>query len=484
MNILFVVGTFSTIEPLGVLYISAAVKKEGHQTFIAAIDENNSEDIIKEKNIDLVAFSFMSTEAKDFQALSKRIKIQYPDIFIVAGGPHPTYYPHIADEWPIDAVILGEGDLIIGEVAKKLKEGTDLSGTPNIQTKDYKSTDMRVVSDLNVLPFADREIIKDIAPYKYIRMRSFFATRGCPYSCAYCFNSAYNAMFKGCGSIVRRRSVENIISEIEEVKNNYPMDFLRFGDDVFAMKYDDWVIDFCKQYKKRINLPFYILIHPNFIEEDLIKSLREAGCHSAMIGIEAGTPELRKEILDRFVPDHQITDGLKIMNKHGIKVFSNTMLALPGTSLEDDLQSLNFSLDCKSTYSGFTFCTPFPGTKLHEKCKERGYLSDEDLTTDSIPKSLQSGSFVNTVTEEQKRVIKNIIQLAPIANYFPFTRKLIVNHLIYWKPNPIFRFLGFLVRNFIITTIFPFRKSPLAFISILKKVVSIDKGNYNAKKAG
>ena len=41
--------------------------------------------------------------------LVREIRARYPKIPIIAGGPHPTYYPQIIDTWPIDAVVVGEG---------------------------------------------------------------------------------------------------------------------------------------------------------------------------------------------------------------------------------------------------------------------------------------------------------------------------------------------------------------------------------------
>ena len=55
----------------------------------------------------------------------------------------------------------------------------------------------------------------------------------------------------GCYSSIGTR----VIDEIKRVKNNYKIDFVRFGDDVFTYRLDDWIIDFCKKYKKEINLP-------------------------------------------------------------------------------------------------------------------------------------------------------------------------------------------------------------------------------------
>ncbi len=73
----------------------------------------------------------------------------------------------------------------------------------------------------------------------------------------------------------------------------------------------------------------------------------------------------------------------------------------------------------------------------------------------------------------------NILILGPVANLFPFLRKWITRSLIYWKPNPIFNAIGFLVRNYCNMHIWPFKKGPMVFVRLLWKVVRIDRKNYD-----
>lgn len=479
MNILYIVDTFSIIEPMGTLQLSAITKARGHKSFICAIDDGDVWRKLEENRIDAVACSFMSTEAGNFNVLVRQIRARYPNMPIIAGGPHPTYYAQIADTWPVDAVVVGEGDHVVAELLENLYSGKDISHLKNVHTKQFKNPQGNLVEDLDTLPFSDRDLLKDVAPFKYIPMKSFFATRGCPYSCSYCFNSAYNKMHKDKGEVLRRRSVENLIQEIEYVKANYKMDFVRFGDDTFVMKYDAWVEEFCDKYPKRVGVPFYFLIHPNLASEVLIKNLRKAGCHSIMLGIESGNEHVRRKVLDRYVADATIKKAFDLYRKYGIKVFSNTILGLPETTLENDLESLNFTLDCKPFYSGFTVFTPFPGTALGEYSKQKGYVKGSDDFAESFPISMQSGSMLNTVTDKQRAIHRNILALAPVANLFPIFRDLIVKKLIYMKPNVVFDFVGFVVRNYCNMHIFPFGKSVYTFVQIFNKVVRIDKRNYN-----
>ena len=57
----------------------------------------------------------------------------------------------------------------------------------------------------------------------------------------------FHEMYKGKGKFVRRFSVDRVIEEMKEVKSKYKMDFVRIGDDLFAIKVDDWLEEFAEK---------------------------------------------------------------------------------------------------------------------------------------------------------------------------------------------------------------------------------------------
>lgn len=478
MRVLFVVDVFSIIEPMGVLQLSAILKARGHETRLCALQDGGVLDLVTKYRPQAIACSLMTTEAGRFRVFTEKVRRMFPGMIIVAGGPHPTYYPRIIEDWPLDAIVVGEGDLVIAPLLEGLVEGRSIGALMNIHTREFQNPQGDLVGDLDSLPFPDRELAAHHAPLKDIPMKSFFATRGCPFSCSYCFNSAFNAMHKGKGKILRRRSVENLIREIEQVKKDYRMDFLRFGDDTFVMAYDAWVEEFVEKYRARIGIPFYCLINPNLAEDRLVGALRRAGCHSVMMGIESGDENVRRRVLGRQVSDQSLKDAFRLFRAHDIHVFSNTILALPETGLAEDLRSLEFTLDCRPSYSGFTVFTPFPGTVLGDYAREKGYIKAVDAFADTFPVSMQAGSVLNTVTDRERAIHRNILVLAPVANVFPWLRRLISDHFIYWQPNVVFGCLGFCVRNYCNWRIFPFQVGISGFIRLLWRVSRIDKENY------
>lgn len=51
-------------------------------------------------------------------------------------------------------------------------------------------------------------------------------------------------------------------------------------------------------------------------------------------------------------------------------------------------------------------------------------------------------------TQKEKKVQMNLGMLVSVAVVLPWLRNVIVNHLIYWRPNRLFTFAYWLVKNY------------------------------------
>ena len=94
---------------------------------------------------------------------------------------------------------------------------------------------------------------------------------------------------------MRYRSVENVISELEDVKRNYPyINFFWFSDDSFFGRPLPDMLKFCKLYKEKIGDPFYLLGSPGTITEEKYAPLVDAGLYCIQMGVEHGSKRIQK----------------------------------------------------------------------------------------------------------------------------------------------------------------------------------------------
>jgi radical SAM superfamily enzyme YgiQ (UPF0313 family) len=343
MRFLFVVEPLSEECPewLGVMYLSSVLKKYNLETKLFVTGEN-VEEIIAWKP-DFIGYSASTGRHRNLQKFNSELKkrINFVSVF---GGPHPTYFPEIASDKDIDYIVRGEAEEVIATLLSQPKEKIILGKLP---------------WDLDKIPFPDRDLIYS---HKSNPIRRFIATRGCPFDCPYCYNSAARKLYPG-EKWVRFRSPENVLEEIDYVLKQYNGKFVFFQDDCFGMN-KPWLEKFLSIYKQKINLPFHCKIRLDSLEENMVKDLKEANCYSVRWALECGNDDVRVKILKRKMTKQQIISGTQLLHKYGIKFMLLNMLCLPETGIETDLETLELNIQCHPTFGWSSIFQPYPGTEL------------------------------------------------------------------------------------------------------------------------
>ncbi|HOK90819.1 MAG TPA: radical SAM protein, partial [Candidatus Hydrogenedentes bacterium] len=276
---------------------------------------------------------------------------------------------------------------------------------------------LQLVQDLDEVPFPDRHIFYRVMPLAVqTGLRSFMTSRGCPYQCTYCFNHAYNKLFAGQGTILRRRSVENVIEEIKKTQRDFPgARFIRFADDTFCHRADPWLEKFAEYYRREIGIPFYCLMRSNTLTDETAKLLSEAGCVSIGMSIEAGNEEIRNRILKRNITDELLIESFEIARKYGIRTYASTMVGIPGTSIDSDYYSLDFVRRVSPSATIFNICTPFYGTRLWDYCLENQFINPMNVPTTHISQTPPLDCF--TSPEKQRHWKMSL--LGPLYCHLP-----------------------------------------------------------------
>jgi len=468
MKILIVVQNIDYIDSVGIMLVSALAERAGHTTSLGILSRENIINKIQDVKPDVVAYSASTGEHKYYIEANEAIKAKYPGIFTVMGGPHTTYYPHTIEESTLDAICIGEGDEAFAELLSTLETGGDVSKIENIVTRNGGGHNLRpLYQDLDNLPFPDRALFYDVTEMGQWPLKSFMASRGCPYNCAYCFNHVFRKLYQGKGKILRRHSVDYINEEITRVKSKYRLDCVKFYDDIFAYRVDDWLEEFVQKYKREISLPFHCLTRADLMTEDMAKLLKEAGCHSISMSIEAGNAHFRNEMLHRNMSDEQILNAFHLCHKHGIRTFSNNILGLPYATIENEIETIDLNIKAKVSYVEFPIFHPYPRTELGDYCIEEEIFQPE---YSGLHMSYMNKSPLSCFTDKEKNIQRNLSTLGLIVVWLPFLRKIVLRWLIYLPYNRFFFFLYYIAKGYLNKTrVYPVKLGLRGLWSIMVK---------------
>ena len=252
----------------------------------------------------------------------------------------------------------------------------------------------------------------------------------------------FHSMYKGKVKFVRRFSVDRVIAEMKDVQSKYKMDFVRIGDDLFAIRIDDWLEEFAEKYSKEIGVPFNCYLRLDLVDRRLLRALKKAGCYSVKLSLDSTNEIVRENILKRGAGRgrdlNQLVENVRLFKEYGINTWVNYMLAVPGSSLQDDIDTIHFSKKAKVTLPHYSTLVPTKGVAIHDYCKEHGLL-DPNVDYDDMSGVAEPSKLLG-FSERRKRVSYNVYLLGPFVTKFPGQLyKLGILIIKYVPPNRFFQ---------------------------------------------
>jgi len=407
MKILFIYSTESLLsieKPLysqsfiqfGISYISSYLKQFNHDTKLLILSRSfgNKNYYIVRKKIDIfkpdiIGLYSVTTEYKFISNISKFIKLNYPKIFLIIGGPHATLNPDKVVKDSFDAICIGEGEEPMLELANILQKNVFPSNIKNLWIKKGNIIEKNQMApfyqNLDSLPFPDRTMWDEYIDYKQNFLDyniSILMGRGYPYSCTYCCNHAFRKITNG--NYVRFRSPQNIIGEIRLIHKKYPLEKNIYLEVESFNANKEWAIKVCNEiekYNKSLNTPLSfgsnIRITPNANFSTLFEACKRADISRLIIGLESGSEGVRKDILKRNYSNDDVIKTINLAKKYGLNYNFQVMIGIPGETIEDLKETIKICRICQPKEVLVNIFYPYPGTDLFELCKKMNLLQEQ-----------------------------------------------------------------------------------------------------------
>jgi len=439
---------YPDFENLGVGYLMAVCLENGHEVDFVYYNVVDPFVSIKKKRVsflsvgqkiadtkpDIAAFSCVTNNYQVQLSCARALKEIAPKVITVFGGIHPTAIPEIVlGENAVDCVAIGEAEKSFLTFVQECKIDAmqcRLPGRP-IKGMVYKKEHKLIgefqegeLADLNSLPF----------PYKkplYSRFKSFskeyflITSRGCPNACSYCFNSHMHCL-RG-HSVIRKRTIDNVIKELLCAKHNYFSKYIGFVDDCFTTD-SDWLLEFCERYKKEIDLPFACNAIPQYLNREKIKALRSAGCWHISIGVQSLDKELCSSMLNRNSDKRKIAEVITMLKDADIVVQVDHMLKIPCDTLQIEEEAALFYNQYRPNVISVFWLTYYPGTAIVNIAKENKILKECDI------ENINSGKFLENIHTGGDRKKSDIYKgICVLLLYIPLLPKEVVIFLIKHK---------------------------------------------------
>jgi len=361
-----------TEEPLGILYIASALRNLGEDvSYIDLSDEKDLKILDSAKASDIIGISSTSPLfGRTKLVLDQLKKINRKATYII-GGPHATIDPSDALNAGFDMAVIGEGEQTVAELISGLRSGQAYA-TKGIAYK--KNGDLQLnpktpfIEDLDTISFPWR----DELDYSKYRALGILGTRGCPYNCAYCKPTA-DKLF---GKKVRKRSVENIVDELEQCFHVIENLKVTFKDDTFTFYSTEWFDHLHREIQKRkLKLKWKCNSAVRSLSYDKLRSMKKSGCVQLCFGVESGSPKILEFYRKKQTPD-EVAQAFKWCHELKIRTYAYIMVGAPIETV-DDLDLTYKLIKRIKPYNGLvSTVSAFPGTELYSYSLSKGHLKE------------------------------------------------------------------------------------------------------------
>ena len=366
--------------PIHLCYLASAIEKAGHEVRIVDGDAEllNITEVVAlagDYRPDLIGITATSIDFEIAETIVRLLKIKYPEIPIIIGGTHCNIFrKRVLDSNPaIDFACIGDGEDLIVELLDALQD-KDEKSLGLIKGLIYRrngtvvqNPDRKIKKDIDVYPFPARHHLKNELYYRavphqgYKTTTAFMSSRGCPYNCIYCAVKNITG-----GKVVRLRSSENVVEELDYIVNKMKITHISFNDDCLTLS-KKRIYEICEGIRRRgLKFTWEGLSRADLVDKLLLKTMRDAGFIRISYGIESGNPEILK-VLNKSETLEQIEEAFRITSEIGIVTRGSVIIGSPYETRQKVKETFRFIRKIKGLDQVvINIMQPYPGTKVRD----------------------------------------------------------------------------------------------------------------------
>lgn len=373
--------------PLGIACLAAYLKEKKIEVAtidapIMGYDIKKTARVALDSGAKIIGISCLTENRYSAIKTLKEIKTLDMNVTTIIGGLHATFSDKILLENYkfIDIVVRGEGEETLFELIKNIRNRKPLDKILGIsfrkEGKIIANPSRPFIKDIETLPFPAYDFFP-MARYPLppdikgkVKQSSLITTsRGCPMGCKFCETT----MAWGRG--IRSTSAERLFEEVKYLYEKFGIDYIRFADDLFTFKKEK-VIKFCNLViKNKLPIRFRIQARVDTVNEEMLASLKKAGCDLIEYGAESGSNKILK-VIGKNITTEKIKKAVEMTRKAGIGVKYFLIVGLLEEGPNETWETFKLIKETRPDWIGINALTIYPGTEVYERAKKEGLIND------------------------------------------------------------------------------------------------------------
>lgn len=387
--------------PLGLLTVANILRGE-HRV---VLENENIEPVHYDDHPDLVGISVTVDTLPHAMQIAKRFRKRGAKV--IAGGIHVTTAYETIPENAFDALCIGAAEGTWPDIVRDAENGC--------LKKIYKCSGKLRGEDI-VSPAYDM-----IDRGKYLYTSVIHTSRGCPFRCDFCYNSAKSHHFVN-------RPIPDVLREIRQAGTRHIM----FIDDNFAGN-PKWTKEFLKAILP-MKLKWQAAVSINAAKDGaLLDLMRKSGCQSLFIGFESINPESVQNVHKVQNSTREYEQAIEAIHRRGIMINGSFVFGLDGDTPETFDATVDWIVKNRIETVTSHILTPYPGTALYARMRDAGRITSHDLSLYNTAHVVfkPQGMTAEELYKGYLHVYDSVYSLKNIFRRLPETRSQRMPYLIF-----------------------------------------------------
>lgn len=364
-----------------------------------AIDIQN---LIYNNNFDLIVVSALSIEYDFFLKFWTNVKVPI-NTKVIIGGIHSILNgKNVAESPYFDLVCTGQAETIFPEILNRIKLDLNFEKIDGTFYIDKKTKKIERTKNPKLLPSSelwkykgDYSIYDEnyyLRPFdnQVINRYDIEISRGCPYNCNYCGNSALKSIFleENKHNFLTIRPFDSIFSLMKERLDQNKIDIFQIMDECFLSHPIKWIKEFMDRYSVECGKRFIFQTRPETVSEEKIKLISSYNIpFQVSIGVESGSRDILL-MCNRKCTNEQIIRAFEILHRYNVRTNGFFMIGFPFEKREDYDKTVELARIIRPTVLSVSIFQPMIGQQLTEVCYDNGFIEGELPTASFTGRSL------------------------------------------------------------------------------------------------
>ena len=405
--------------PLNLCCLASYVRKTLPSVEVRIFDGLIKQDVktfLQEYKPEIIGVTATTPQAPDAYKLLDWANANFPNSLTLMGGIHASVLPEEAVKHA-DCVVKGEGEKAIVEIIEKrmsqksvpkIIEGVPLENLDDIPRPAFDLIDMKkYLSEPPSFPGLKEPVV------------TMVTSRGCPYKCPFCWNSART--FK-----VRYFSAQRIVDEILYFRKNYKVNTVWFADDEFLInnKRLAELAALVNKYHISDWLRWGCQARANTIDLNTLELAKSIGCVTISVGFESGCARTLDFLKcgTTTIADHE--RALKLAREAGVTMGGSFIFGTPGETFEEMRETLDWCENEKDLmWYGFNTLIPYPGTTVWRICQDKKLLPRNVDYRRLVPTGVPSRTYIVNHDVPLEKYQRTLIYAGIAAWFFSQARQ-------------------------------------------------------------